>query len=192
LVPLAAQWAAPPPTLSRQEDATAQQTQPLANYHDLETDESLLAAGQYQALQKQWDNLPRSALETYDVAWLMARAFANQGLYPQAQTHTEKALQLNPNAIAPLFLLAQIAELQDQRQQAKDYLRKIIYLSPENITAHLELAAIYETEGDRLRYTKLLRTAQELLAQLPADSEIEFHRPMSVRQLLKQISQKIR
>jgi chemotaxis protein methyltransferase CheR len=188
LVPLVAQ----PSPLSPQEDAIGQQTEFLGACAELEQYESLLAAGQYQALQKQLAGLPNSALDTYEIAWLMARMFANQGLYAQAQAYAERALNVESNAIAPLFLLAQMAELQDQRQQAKDYLRKILYLAPENIMAHLELAAIYETEGDRFRYTKLLRTAQELLAQLPADGEIEFHRPISVRQLLKQISQKIR
>ena len=109
----------------------------------------------------------------FDACCLLARAYANSAAYTKAMDYCKQALAVNPCAIAPHYLLAHIAEEQQDIEGAKIFLKRIIYLSPTSISAYLELGSLYESEGNITRARKMRVVAVELLRQIPAHTPIE-------------------
>src|SRR3989338_4118160 len=102
-----------------------------------------------------------------------ARAHADRAEYDQAEQMCHKILAAAPLVAAPYFLLAQLAQLKGNFEQAKEYLNKAIYLDSHFIAAHLELAALYERAGDTPRAQALRRSAQAIVRTMPDDAVIE-------------------
>jgi chemotaxis protein methyltransferase CheR len=95
----------------------------------------------------------------------IAQAYFNQGQSAQALQYCQTALQLDSDAIAPLYLQAQISGAIQDFKLAKILLKKIIYLAPDEVAAYLELGALYLQEGDRHRAKKLYTFAKVLLQE---------------------------
>jgi chemotaxis protein methyltransferase CheR len=92
-----------------------------------------------------------------------AQVHFNQGQYVQALQSCQKALLIEPNEIAPLYLQAQISVALEDFKQAKTLFKKIIYLSPNEIAAYLELGALYSQEGNQHRAHKTYAAAKQVL-----------------------------
>lgn len=103
----------------------------------------------------------------------LARQYADQGAFEKAAQSCRKALEANPLAATPYFLLAQLAQIQGDFNQAKEYLNKAIYLEPRFVAAYLELAALYERSDELPRARALRRAALDIARTIPADAMIE-------------------
>ena len=119
--------------------------------------------------------------------YLLAQSCWQQGDMEQAMHHCQMALQPDGEAIAPLYLWAQIAEQLCDRKQAKTLLKKILYLQPTFIPAYLELGTIYAQEGSTNRAQKMYGAAQELLENIPPDTWIDYQGRITADALLTQV-----
>ena len=102
-----------------------------------------------------------------------ARAYADCGGYDKAEQMCHKVLAINPLAAAPYFLLAQLAQLRGDFEQAKEYLNKAIYLDSRFVAAYLELAALCERADDMPRAQTLRRAALAIVRAMPGNEIIE-------------------
>lgn len=113
---------------------------------------------------------------------IAARAYANTGCYSQAKQLCRQVIQSYPLNLDMHYLLAQIAEDENDLETAKELLRKIIYLDPNFVRAYLDLASIY----DRTRQPEKAQTAREhalvLLAELPPSAVLNDHSDVTVAQ----------
>jgi len=102
-----------------------------------------------------------------------AHAFADRGDYDRAAQTCRQALTIAPLAPEPHFLLAQLAQLNGDFEQARQLLDKTLYLDPCNVAATLELAALCERTENVLRAQTLRRAALDIVRALPGDAVIE-------------------
>ena len=102
-----------------------------------------------------------------------ARAFADRGDYDQAAQACRQALTVAPIAPEPYFLLAQLAQLRGDFEQARELLDKTLYLDHRSVAATLELAALCERTENLPRAQTLRRAALDIVRALPGDTVIE-------------------
>lgn len=102
-----------------------------------------------------------------------AQTLADCGDYEAAENACHEALNADFLQPAPHFLLAQLAQLRGDYQEAEAQLKQTLYLAPDHIAAHLELAALLERAGQPERAQARRRTARDLLRRLPADARVE-------------------
>ncbi len=102
-----------------------------------------------------------------------SRAHADRGEFGLAEQICHKALAVNPLAAAPYFLLAQLAQVKADLNQAKECLNKAIYLDSHFVAAYLELAALYERTDDMPRAQTLRRAALGIVRGMPNNVVIE-------------------
>lgn len=103
---------------------------------------------------------------------LLARAYANLGLYEKAADCCRQVMSEFPLSSEPYELLASIAQERGDIEDAKLLLKKALYLAPTSPSAYLELGALYQSEGDRERAQKMRLTAHELLLNQPPDAPV--------------------
>lgn len=118
---------------------------------------------------------------------LMAEAYANLGLYSEANQTCQQAIQINPLAIEPYLILAKIAEEQRDLNAAKLFLRRIIYLCPTSAYAYFELGSLYEQEANQKQAQKTWRSLLEILKNLPPEQPIHSNQKMTVAELQVQV-----
>jgi len=122
------------------------------------------------------DKEPQVPLQAPNIAIELsasARTHADQGKYELAEQLCRKALAADPLMAAPYFLLAQLAQIKEDAEQAKEYLNKVIYLDHRCVAAYLELAALYERAEDMPRAQALRRAALGIVHTMPNDEKIE-------------------
>ena len=102
-----------------------------------------------------------------------ARMCAYRGEFALAECLCHKALAIAPLAATPFFLLAQLAQVKEDFNQAKECLNKAIYLDPRFVAAYLELATLFERANDNPRALTLRHAALSLARTLPNDELIE-------------------
>ncbi|NJN61355.1 MAG: hypothetical protein HC795_07335 [Coleofasciculaceae cyanobacterium RL_1_1] len=120
---------------------------------------------------------------------LLSLAYANLGQYHQASYYCSKALEIDPCATSPYYLMAHLAENSGNVARAKTLLKRIVYLDPEAALAYLELAALYSAEGDTTRAQTMQRTARILLAARDANETLDPYRQLSVGSVIQQLGQ---
>jgi chemotaxis protein methyltransferase CheR len=98
---------------------------------------------------------------------------ADRGEYTLAEQFCRKTLIKTPLAAEPYLLLAQLAQLSGDFEQAKQLLEKTLYLDADCLPAYLELAALCERAENLSRAQTLRRAALEILRKLPADTVIK-------------------
>jgi len=118
---------------------------------------------------------------------LLALAHANLGQYNQASYYCSKALEIDPCATSPHYLLAQLAENNGNVARAKVLLKRVVYLDPSAILAYLDLAELYRTEGDIGRSQKMERAAHALLSTRDDSEILDPYRKLSVGMLRQQL-----
>jgi chemotaxis protein methyltransferase CheR len=106
---------------------------------------------------------------------IAAHAYANMGRYDQAKQLCQQVLQRQPMNVEIYYLLAQIAEDQNELETAKNHLRKITYLDHGFVNAYLDLAIIYERERQPEKAQKMRSHALDLLSKLPPDTVLDAH-----------------
>lgn len=113
---------------------------------------------------------------------IAARAYANTGRHEQAKHLCLQVIRRYPLSIEMHYLLAQIAEDQNDLDGAKVHLRKIIYLDANFVKAYLDLASIYEREKQLDKTQKMRSHALTLLAKLPPDARLDHYSDTTVAQ----------
>jgi chemotaxis protein methyltransferase CheR len=108
-----------------------------------------------------------------DARKIAAHAYANSGLYDQAKQLCYEVLSRQPLSVDMYYLLAQIAEDQNDLNATKEHLRKIIYLDASHVRAHLDLASVYEREKQPEKSQKMRNQALILLGNLPPDARLD-------------------
>jgi chemotaxis protein methyltransferase CheR len=128
--------------------------------------------------------------------YFFAQIQANLGQYERAIEACHQALKIDnfasdkdtfPWTIAIHYLLAQIAEEQQDLENAKRILKQIIYLEPNSVSAYLDLSHIYAREGDLKRTKKMQKAALDILQQLPPDTKIQEKGNITAAELLESI-----
>ncbi|VEP12070.1 Methylase of chemotaxis methyl-accepting protein [Hyella patelloides LEGE 07179] len=151
----------------------------------------LLDEGQYYQVIKQIKQLIKQQSDCKELYYLMAQAYANQGDLEEAQINCDHALEIDSMYIAPLLLLAQIAEEHNNHRTAKELLKRIIYLEPLSIAAYLDLGAIYRNENDLHRSKKMYQAAYDILQESPRNEKIDYQGQTKVDDLLNHIKSKL-
>ncbi|MBD1873552.1 tetratricopeptide repeat protein [Nodosilinea sp. FACHB-131] len=122
---------------------------------------------------------------------IAARAYANIGCYSQAKQLCQRVICDDPLSLDMHYLLAQIAEDENNLETAKEHLRKIIYLDPDFVKAYLDLASIY----DRAKQPEKAKTTREhaltLLAKLPPSTVLDDHSDATVAQWQAHLEQQV-
>jgi chemotaxis protein methyltransferase CheR len=116
---------------------------------------------------------PPLVAPTDEVLLKEARAHADRGEFGLAEQMCRRALAVNPLAAAPYFLLAQLAQVKADFNQAKECLNKAIYLDSHFVAAYLELAALCERADDMPRAQTLRRAALGIVRSMPNNEMIE-------------------
>lgn len=150
----------------------------------IQTAEVLFQEKQYSQALKIAQSLIESNFHVFAAHYLMARIYANLGDLSQAVYYCQLAIKINSLDVLPYFLLAHIAEEEENIEKAKEFLKKVIYLEPTKISAYLELGALYTKQGELNRARRMWEIAVDLLHQLPPQAKIEYERETTVAELL--------
>ncbi|AMC36221.1 hypothetical protein VN23_17315 [Janthinobacterium sp. B9-8] len=118
-----------------------------------------------------------------------AKTKANQGQYELAILDCRQAIRINEASPHPHFILAQIAEIQGQRQESKIMLKKSLYLDHDFLPAYVELFNIYMQEGNKKTAGKMLDSALHIVRNLPSHSPVMHYDETSAGELLALLEQ---
>lgn len=102
-----------------------------------------------------------------------AHEFADRGEYDHAEKTCRQVLAVAPLAAQPYFLMAQLAQLRGDFEQAGKFLDMTLYLDGHYVAAYLEQAALCERIKKLSRAQTLRRAALEIVRTLPGDEVIE-------------------
>ena len=134
--------------------------------------DSLGVPGTAQSTRQGRDSGTIVTSDTVEALIGRAAQAAERGDYATATNAAMRARQLTPVDYRPVYLLAQLAELQDDHVEAQRLLAAVLYLAPEFIPAYLDAAA----QSDRLKQAasalRHRRAARRLLSQLPPDEAL--------------------
>jgi chemotaxis protein methyltransferase CheR len=122
---------------------------------------------------------------------IAAQAYANSGFYTQATQLCHQVIDRQPLSVDMYYLLAQIAEDQNDLETSKEYLRKIIYLDANHVRAYLDLASIYEREKQPEKTQKMHNQALALLADLPPDAVLDSSTTTTVAEWQAYLAKKV-
>lgn len=136
--------------------------------------EELLKVGQYSEVIKQGEKILLTSPHKHIIYYIIAQAYFHQKDIKEAELYSQKSLDIDSIFIPSLYLLAQIADFQNNFKKAKELLKRIIYLESSSIMAYLELGSIYTSEGDITRASKMYQTAYEILQDLPANNKFDY------------------
>lgn len=118
---------------------------------------------------------------------LLGQIYANIGQYTEAKQYCQEALTIQEFAIAPYYILAKIAEEENDIEQAKQLYKRIIYLDPNAFTAYLELSHLYHLQGDQIRQEKMKQSAIKLLQRSPKEQKIPELNNITVAEVLEEM-----
>lgn len=104
---------------------------------------------------------------------ILAKAYANTGNHELAKQWCQSALRLRPHHLELHYLLAQIAEEEEDLDAAKAHLRRVIYLDAREFRAYLDLASLYHRENRPDQEQKMQRLALKTLHQLPGRAIVD-------------------
>lgn len=125
------------------------------------------------AVAKRAPCAPPPAAPSVEDLLATARRFADRGECDSAEQTCRQALAVAPLAAGPHFLLAQLAQLKGDFEQAGELLDKTLYLDPHCVAAYLEQAALSERAGNLPRARIRRRAALDIVRALPGDAVIE-------------------
>ena len=162
----------------------------LSSQSDLEQIKTLLKQGKYDRVIEQAQQLIPE-INNKELHYLLAQAYANKGNLVEAKNNCNRALQLDLMYIAPLFLLAQIAEEENNYSKTKELLKRIIYLEPLSVDAYLHLGAIYNNEKDLKRSKKMYQSAYAILKESSKNNNISAREKTKVNELLIYLKHKL-
>ncbi|MFN3361981.1 MAG: CheR family methyltransferase [Pseudanabaenaceae cyanobacterium] len=105
---------------------------------------------------------------------LIAKAYANQGQYQASQNICQQILAQDHACLDALHLLAQIAEAQNDREQAKEYLRRMIFISPHHIPPYFDLIDFHLYDREETQAARLLQALLPLAATMTPEQQAKL------------------
>lgn len=146
----------------------------------LQTAQHSLETKAYGAAIREAIDIQAAHPEHFTAHLILAKAYANTGNHPLAKQWCQSALRLRPQHIEVHYLLAQIAEEEQDLDAAKAYLRRIIYLDAREFRAYLDLASLYHQENRPDQVQKMQQLALKTLRQLPNTAIVDSDRGLTV------------
>jgi chemotaxis protein methyltransferase CheR len=122
----------------------------------------------------------------FDGYYLLGKIYANLGQYKDAIYYCKKAIIVDSLSVLPCYLLLNISEEINNREEAKKLAKRIIYLSgfsPSSISAYVKLAFLYEQENNFKKAMQNYTIALELLQNLPPQAQVEYTENLTVAEL---------
>ncbi|EAW38779.1 CheR family methyltransferase [Lyngbya sp. PCC 8106] len=122
----------------------------------------------------------------FDAYYLLGKIYANLGQYKEAISYCQKAITVDSLSVLPCYILLNIAEEINNKEEAKKLAKRIIYLSgisPSSISAYVKLAFLYEQEDNQKKAKQNYTIALELLQQLPPQAKVEYTEDLTVAEL---------
>jgi chemotaxis protein methyltransferase CheR len=101
-----------------------------------------------------------------------AEACAAAGDYPRATEQARTAACAAPLDHRPVYLLAQLAELEGRHAEALGHLKHVLYLAPEHLPAYLDAAVLHERLGEPERARRHRQAARRLLDACTVDAPL--------------------
>ncbi|MFI8743812.1 CheR family methyltransferase [Pseudomonas sp. NPDC077186] len=172
---------APPPVPVQQAPLVPQSGDPLGDIERL-----LACAEQAQAREALLAYLALPGLgmaQRLDACLLMARSWADQQRMGQAREWLQRALDIDPTALAAQWLQALLARQEGDSQAALQALRKVLYLDPECAMAHLHSGLLLRANGRRADGDRALRLCLQLAQRGPADALVPLGDGLGYEQL---------
>lgn len=134
--------------------------------------EGFFKKGLYREAAERVAPLLKDSPNVFSALFICAEALANIGDTAGARAHLNKAIELNPLAIEPYYLLSRIAMEEGDRVSAKEALKKAVYLDPCFVAGYMELAVMHEADGDNNKAKKTRQAAMDALKAMPKDKMI--------------------
>jgi chemotaxis protein methyltransferase CheR len=157
--------------------------EPLQPQNVLREAEQLIHSGNYRLAITKLERLLQREPRNISALTVSAQAYASLGHYEEAARWCRQALAMDSLAVLPYYLLAHIAEQQNDPETAKTLFKKILYLDPTFTPAYLELGALHEQEGDAGRARKLRLIALDFLRALPSHTIVNVYGAMTASEL---------
>lgn len=145
----------------------------------------LFSRGDYTTAIARGQAILKQDPQNFEVLHLMAQAFANAGKHDEAVSLCQQMLQIKTQALKPQLLLAHIAEVKGDYEEAKKLLKKVISQDPCFVAAYLELSGLYTREHDQQRADNMRQTAVRLLQGMPPDQEVEPYQEVTAGELVE-------
>jgi chemotaxis protein methyltransferase CheR len=101
----------------------------------------------------------------------LARAYANLGNWPEAETWARRTFELDKLALEAYYLFSLIMQHQGRLSEAIDAMKKVVYLDRLYVLGHYGLANLYQESGLLSQAQKALENAAKLL-QTYAESDM--------------------
>jgi chemotaxis protein methyltransferase CheR len=149
--------------------------------------EAALAQGEYGRAREVLQNyLALPGLGTgqrYEACLLMARSWADRQRGDEAQEWLQRAVALDPTALAAYWLQAVLAKQEGDPQAALQALHKVLYLDAECVMAHFQQGLLLRETGRRQAADRALRLCRQLLLEQPGEARIALGDGLSCAQL---------
>lgn len=158
--------APPPPQAAQQpasDDLLGEAERLLASGEQAQARESLLV---YLALPG------LGMVQRMEACLLMARSWADQQRTAQAREWLQRALDIDPTALAAQWMQALLARQEGDSQAALQALRKVLYLDPESVMAHFHSGLLLRADGRREESVRALRLCRQLALAGPAEAPV--------------------
>ena len=124
----------------------------------------------------------------FQAHYTLACLHARLSQYPPATHHCYQALELKHRSELPCYLLAQMALIQGEPDEAKRILHQILFFNNEAALAYYDLAQLYYLDNDGDRAQSLEQKAFELLQDHDLDEVLDPFRQCTVQQLYDEIN----
>lgn len=118
-----------------------------------------------------------------DAYLLMARSWADQQRMEPAREWLQRALDLDPTAIAAHWLQALLARQEGDSPAALQTLRKVLYLDPQCAMAHFHSGLLLRAGGRRGDGDRSLRLCRQLALGAPAGGQVPLGDGLGYEQL---------
>jgi len=123
--------------------------------------------------------------QQHQACLLVARSWADQLRFEEAQDWVRRALELQPDSAMSYWLQAQLAQHAGDDQGALLALQKTLYLDSDFILGYFLQARLLAAQGRVEASNKALLICQHLLEQQIAESLVPYSDGMSCAQLLR-------
>jgi len=144
----------------------------------------LFRRGDYRAVIELGERMLEENARNLATYPLLARTYANLGMYDKATELCARMLQINADCAIAYLLLAQVAEAREDYEEAKGLLKRVIYLDATCAAAYVELGSLYDREGESKRAKAMRRSAVEVLKSQPPETVIEPYDSVTAGELI--------
>lgn len=119
------------------------------------------------AAKRNIDLLLKAAPQSGYANYLQGLLNLRGGDYDEAATHLQRVLNVDPDNLRTMTLLAYVAIARKDADTAQTYLRRVLARSPDNVDALRLQAGLYLKHGDRQKALDMLRNAYQSNSDTP-------------------------